>query len=280
MKPAAVLFVPLLLAYLTITAAFVLLQRKLIYFPGPLDGTTPRAFSLEFEDVRFPSSKGVTLNGWWAEHPGPKAKRPVVLYCHGNAANLSYLAEVMRLFYDYGFDVFLFDYRGYGASGKGPLSEEGLAVDAKAAYGWLLKKGIPEGRIIVWGQSLGSGVAARLAAGTNPAGLVLEGAFPSVYSMSREKYPWLLIPPFLVWDKFETAKYAAERSCPLLQMHMEKDEIVPVRLGRKVFEKAAEPKEWLLVEGIGHNDYPSVAMKYKKPVMDFVGKCLSSHPHQ
>jgi fermentation-respiration switch protein FrsA (DUF1100 family) len=276
MKQLWIVLIPIILAYLTIVVGFVLFQRKLIYFPSALSGTTPEKFGLSFEDVRFKTSDGVTLNGWWIKHPSSKTPRPALLYCHGNAANLSYLAETARAFYDYGFDVFLFDYRGYGASQKAPINEAGLNQDALAAYQWLQSKRGQEGQIFIWGQSLGSGVASRLAAQTHPAGLILEGAFPSIYSMSREAYPWLLIPPFLVFDKHETEKQVVNLPCPLLMMHAEKDTIIPIKLGEKVFQKAREPKQWLVMEGINHNDFTEVAGQYQKPVMDFVMKSLAA----
>ena len=266
----------LIAAYLTIVLGYALFQRNLIFHPTALDGTTPKDYSLSYEDVYFASPDGVTLNGWWIRHPQADPRRPVLLYCHGNAANLSHLAEVSRIFYDFGFDAFLFDYRGYGASGKAPsgLSETALDADALSAYRWLQSKGFKENRVLIWGHSLGSSVAAQLASQTHPAGLILEGAFPSIYAVSREKYPWLLFPPFLIRDKFCTENYVARRTCPLLEIHAERDSIIPLFLGRKVFGKAAEPKEWMTIEGINHNDFPSVARKYKNQICNFAKKCL------
>jgi len=267
----------LFLAYLTIVLAYVLFQRNLIFHPAPLNGSTPKDYSLAYENIFFKNTEGIALNGWWIHHPESGSRRPVLLYCHGNAANLSLLSQVSRIFYDFGFDVLLFDYRGYGDSAKASsgLSEAALDADALAAYQWLRSKGIPEDRLFIWGHSLGSSVAAWLAGQTHPAGLVLEGAFPSVYSMSREKYPWLLVPPFLVWDRFSTERYVTQRSCPLLEIHAGKDTIVPLSLGKKVFEKASEPKEWRVIEGIGHNDFPSVAGQYKGLIQDFTERCMN-----
>ena len=138
-------------------------------------------------------------------------------------------------------------------------------------------KGIPDNRIIIWGHSLGSSIAAELATQTHPAGLILEGAFPSIYAVSRQRNPWLLVFPFMIEDKFETDQYVKERSCPLLETHAEKDTIIPIELGQKVFDAAASPKQWLVIQGIDHNDFPSVAYQYKEPIQDFVKTCLSSN---
>jgi fermentation-respiration switch protein FrsA (DUF1100 family) len=274
MKQWKIILIPAALAYLTILGLFLLAQRSLIFIPTPLNGDSPRKYGLSYQDISFTSSDGITLNGWWIQHPGGKGPRPVLLYCHGNGANLSLLSEVTRIFYDFGFDEFLFDYRSYGTSQKAPLSEKAVDLDALAAYHWLQTKGIPENHILVWGHSLGSSVAAWLATQTHPAGLILEGAFPSTLAISRQRYPWLWVPPFLVKDPFKTVDYVQKRSCPLLEFHAEKDTIIPIQLGEKVFAEAAEPKQWVLVKGINHNDFPSVASQYKDVVMNFAGKCL------
>jgi fermentation-respiration switch protein FrsA (DUF1100 family) len=255
---------PIFFAYLTIVAAYFVFQRHLIFHPVGLTGVTPQNYGLKYQDVAFPSLDGVKLAGWWIQHPQHDSKRPVLLYCHGNADCVSQLAEVSKIFYDFGFDALIFDYRAYGGSEKAPLSEKAEDVDALAAYQWLN----------IWGHSLGSSVAAQLATQTHPVGLILEGAFPSIYAVSWQRNPWLLIFPFMIWDKFETGKYVTERSCPLLMVHAEKDTIIPIELGRRVFEKAAEPKQWLMVKGINHNDFPSVAYQYQKPIQEFVAKCL------
>jgi fermentation-respiration switch protein FrsA (DUF1100 family) len=117
-------------------------------------------------------------------------------------------------------------------------------------------------------------VAAWLATQTHPAGLILEGAFPSTLAISHKRYPWLLVPPFLVQDPFDTESYVQKRTCPLLEFHAEKDTIIPIDLGERVYSKAVEPKQFVVVKGIDHNDFPSVAAQYKDVVMDFSNRCL------
>ncbi len=275
MKQFKIFLIPVILAYLTIVGLFVAFQNRLVFHPVPLNGATPAKFGLKnYKDVSFPSFDGVTLTGWWIEHPRNEDPRPVLLYCHGNADCLSQLAQVSKIFYDFGFDALIFDYRCYGGSDKAPLSEKAVDGDALAAYQWLKARGIPENKMIIWGHSLGSSIAAQLVTQTHPAGLILEGAFPSIYAVSRQRYPWLLVFPFMIWDKFETGKYVTERTCPLLDTHAEKDTIIPIELGRKVFEDASNPKQWLVIKGINHNDFPSVAYQYLKPIQDFVSLCL------
>ena len=269
------LLLPVLLAYLTIVAAFDLKQKQIIFVPQPLDHvTTPMKYHQAYEVVNFTASDGVTLNGWWVHHPGPIQNHPALVYCHGNAAMLSLLANVTHIFYSYGFDALIFDYRSYGDSQKAPLSEAAVDADALAAYNWVKSKGYQDKQIFIWGHSLGSSIAAELSTQTHPAGLFLEGAFPSIYDVSRARFPWLLVFPFMIHDKFSTEDYVRERTCPLLEVHGEKDTVIPIKLGEEVYSDAAEPKEWIEIPKIDHLDFPSVSKEYQKPIMDFVKNCM------
>lgn len=277
LRQLRIVLIPLVLAYLSILGGYYALQKKLIFHPVPLTGRTPKDYGLRFTEVSFPSSDGVTLTGWWIQHPQKDPKRPTLLYCHGNADCVSQLAEVSRIFYDFGFDMLIFDYRSYGGSEKATLSEPAVDQDALSAYKWVSATGIKDDRIIIWGHSLGSSIAAWLATQTHPAGLILEGAFPSIYAVSRLRNPWLLITPSMIHDPFETEKYVTERSCPLLMIHAEKDTIIPIGLGWRVFQEAPQPKQWIMVKNIDHNDFPSVARQYEQPIHQFVQKCLGAN---
>ena len=275
MRQLKIILIPLVLAYLSIVGGYYLLQGKMIFHPVPRTEITPKNYGVKYQEVSFPSFDGVTLTGWWIEHPQKDSKRPVLVYCHGNADCVSQLSEVSRIFYDLGVDVLIFDYRSYGTSEKGTLSEEAVDRDAFSAYRWVQAKGIKENRMLIWGHSLGSSIAAQLATQTHPAGLILEGAFPSICAVSRVRNPWLFFPPDMIHDKFETGKYITQKTCPLLMIHAEKDTIIPIELGKRVFEGAAQPKVWLIAAGINHNDFPSVAYQYKEPIQQFIQICLS-----
>jgi len=273
------ILLPILCAYLTVVAAFTIRQKQLVFVPRPLDHvTTPMKYNQPYESVSIVTSDGVTLNGWWVHHPHPSAHQPVLVYCHGNAATLSLLSKVTKIFYSYGFDALLFDYRSYGDSQKAPLSEPAVDTDALAAYQWVLAKGYPESHVFIWGHSLGSSVAAQLATHTHPAGLFLEGAFPSIYAVSRARFPWLLVFPFMIEDKFETEKYVTERTCPLLDFHAENDTVIPIALGRKVFAQAADPKQFIVLKGIDHLDFPSVAETYRPAIEAFMKASMAAYP--
>ena len=275
MKKLWIVVVPLIAAYFTVVLSFWADQRNLIFMPTQLNGTTPKSFGFtDYEDVQFKNPAGQTLYGWWVRHTDGQT-RPVLLYCHGNAANLSLLAEVSKLFYDFGFDALVFDYRSYGASEgtKSDLSEKALDEDALTAYQWLKAKGIDDHNIIIWGHSLGASVAAELATQTHPAGLILEGAFPSVYEVSRSRFPWLLMFPFMIHDPFQTDVYVTQRTCPLLEIHGESDRVIPISLGKMVYQAAKEPKKWISVPNMNHMDFPGLASQYQPTIMDWANKC-------
>jgi fermentation-respiration switch protein FrsA (DUF1100 family) len=276
LRQLRIILIPVVLAYLSIVGGYYLLQGKMIFHPVHRTNVTPKDYGVKFQEVSFTSSDGITLTGWWFEHPQKDSRRPVLVYCHGNADCVSELSEVSKIFYDFGLDFLIFDYRSYGNSEKAPLSEGAVSQDALSAYRWVQSKGIPENRMLIWGHSLGSSIAARLAAQTHPQGLILEGAFPSIYAVSRVRNPWLLFPPDMIHDKFETEKYVTQRSCPLLMGHADNDSIIPRGLGMKVYEAASQPKVWMMAAGINHNDFPSVAYHYKEPIQKFIQRCLGN----
>jgi abhydrolase domain-containing protein 17 len=184
-------------------------------------------------------------------YPNPSAHY-TILYCNGNAADLGVIKPLMAYFNTKGFAVFAYDYHGYGLSGGVP-SESATYLDAEAAYDYLhntLK--IPADRIIVYGKSLGAGVALQLALSRNVAGLVMESPFLSAYRTYTQF-------PLIFFDKYRNAKKITKLSCPLLVIHGKKDRVIPFWQGKKLYQMATVPKTKLWVETAGHNNVMSVA---------------------
>jgi pimeloyl-ACP methyl ester carboxylesterase len=226
------------------------LLNSLLYFPERELTQRPSDVGLVAREVRLETDDGERLHGWFVASEGPL--RGHILLCHGNGGNVGDRVDHARLLSSAGFDVLLFDYRGYGRSSGRP-SEEGTYRDARAAREALLgQEGVEEARVLYLGESLGAAVALALAVEAPPRGLVLQSAFTSVRAMARAHYPFL--PAALVPDAYPSLSRIGELRSPLLVLHGENDEVVPVAHGRSLFEAAPEPKALHLFPGLGHND--------------------------
>lgn len=226
-----------------------------VFQPSPWDDRNWAQLSgLPLEEVWLPVDDGVTVFGWFID-AGPS--RPILLWCHGNAGNVSHRLENIRQLYQRGISVFIFDYRGYGRS-TGKPTEVGLYQDALASYDYLIhQRRISPERLIIFGRSLGSGVAGEVAVQRPTAGLIVEGSFPSIQAMANHHY--FGIPAGWLMDvNFDLAQKVGALQVPLLVIHGEQDSIVPMALGRQVFDAAHEPKRWYVVSGAEHNDVPFV----------------------
>ena len=226
------------------------LQRKMIFFPASILEHTPADLGLAYEDVRVRTSDGVTLHGWMVPCDGSDV---TLLFFHGNAGNIGDRVENIRLLHEIGLRVFILDYRGYGLS-EGAPSEQGLYEDAQAAYAHLVsREGLAPERIAIFGRSLGGAVAVDLASRVPCRRLILESTFTSAADMAAHILPIL---PWgrLVTERFDSADKIDKVQAPLLQFHGTRDEIVPYRLGQKLFQAAPGPKEFVPIPGASHND--------------------------
>ncbi len=224
-------------------------EKKGIYFPVRKIDLTPSEIGLEFEDVYFFSLDGTKLNGWYTP---AKESRATLLFCHGNAGNISHRIEAIDMFCRIGLDVFIFDYRGYGRS-QGSPTEKGLNADAHAAYTYLIdQRKLNEGSVVVYGKSLGANVAVELCSRVRPAALISESAFTSALEMGKKLFPFLPIKWFIT-IKYDALSKIKDITIPKLIIHSEDDEIIPFHHGRKLYEAAPEPKEFYPMRG-GHNE--------------------------
>jgi len=228
-----------------------LLDQLFVYHPDPWqDRDWAKISGLPLEDVWFAAADGTKLFGWYVESSGSPT---VLLWCHGNAGNIINRLDNLRELYHLGLSVFLFDYRGYGRS-QGRPSEEGLYQDALGAYAYVTQaRRIRPERIVLFGRSLGAAVAGEVASQRPAAGLILESSFPSVEALAKFHYFGLPVH-WLVGARFNLADKLKHVSVPVLVIHGDQDEIVPIHLGRQVFEAAKDPKAFYLVPGADHNN--------------------------
>lgn len=244
------------------------IERRNIFFPMRSVELTPQHIGLSFEDINFKTSDDVELNGWFI--PSADA-RSAILFCHGNAGNISHRLEVVNILNKIGLNVFIFDYRGYGKSNGRP-SEKGTYLDAIAAYNYLIQRpGIERGSIIIYGKSLGAAVGIDLARRVRHRALIIESAFTSTKDMAREVYPFLPIS-LVVPPRYNSIPKIQDIESPKLIIHSQDDEIVPYHHGRRLFKAAKEPKEFYRMRG-GHNDAVVLAPdEFKKAIISFLVK--------
>lgn len=244
------------------------LQRSFIYLPyrGKVPLESSRLPADRIRDILVPGTDGLTLHGWLTTPGGSadSASRFLVILFPGNAGHRGYRAPILAGFNELNCDALTCDYRGY-AENAGRPSEEGLARDARAIWDYAcgdLKYSAD--RIVLCGQSLGGGVATRLAwelcrEGTPPAGLILRATFTSLTDAAKNLYPWLPVRTFLV-DRYPSLDRIGAVTCPLLVMHGERDEVVPFEQGERLFAAAPEKsasgvaKSFLALPHSGHND--------------------------
>ncbi|MBJ8346212.1 alpha/beta hydrolase [Antrihabitans sp. YC2-6] len=226
------------------------LLNAMLYYPTREFLWTPSASGLDFTDLDFVATDGVALHAWWI--PTPKPSIGHVLLAHGNAGNIGDRVAHARLLTAAGFDVLLFDYRGFGRS-QGRPNEAGTYLDARAARTVLLDQaGVDPGRIFYLGESLGGAVVVELALEHPPAGVVLTSTFTSVRAVAQSQLP--VVPRLAVPDAYPTIRRIPQLRSPLLVIHGVQDELVPVEQARQLFAAAPEPKQLHLIDGVGHND--------------------------
>ena len=226
-------------------------QRRLIYFPF---GTVPEPSAIGLKGtttVKFTTADGLTLNGWFVAYT--RTPRFTVIVFNGNGGNRAMRGELAKALAEEDLGVLLFDYRGYGGNPGSP-TEAGLKEDARAALKYVLSRGdVDAKRVVYFGESLGSAVAAELAVAHPPAALILRSPLTSLTDVGRFHYRYLPVG-WLLRDRFDTLGRIARSRVPLLVIAGDQDRIVPMSQSRSVYDAANEPKALLIVPGADHND--------------------------
>ena len=255
---------------LMVTALYVM-QRSILFVPDvarpdPADSRAPT-----MERVQAETGDGLRLEGWWQ----PAARgRPTVAYFHGNGGNIGGRDEKARRFVERGYGLLLAGYRGYGGNPGSP-SEPGLIEDGRAWIDRLGQLGVPAQGILLYGESLGSGVAAALALERPVAGLVLEAPYTSIVDIAAARY-WFVPVRLLLLDRFDTRSRLPGVGVPVLIIHGTDDRVIPASHGDALFAVAPEPKRLVRIDGGGHTDlFEHGALD---AVDSFVGEVLPSGP--
>ena len=255
---------PIVIAFV-IGILFVVASRAPYYPTKYPSGFWDLQSKLGAEDVWLLTSDGVRLHAWWVMSPQASL---VTLYLHGNAGNITHRFLPIREITAAGSSVLMLDYRGYGKS-EGSPSEHGLYADADAAYLYLLDHGYSARHIVLQGESLGTAVAVDLASRKECGGVVLEAAFTSGRDVANTVLP---VIGLLLFRGFDSKSKIANVRAPLLFFHGDRDEIIPLKLGRSLFEVAPEPKYFIEISGAGHNDLVETAgSSYRERLHEFYG---------
>lgn len=225
-------------------------QRRLLYVP---DTTVPAIAAVEVAKARVLTVRtidGLDLLAWWV--PPADDTEPVVLYLHGNGGNIGYRTARFAQISRFGWGALLMEYRGFGGNPGAP-SESGLTLDARAAYDALRGLGIPSHRIVIWGESLGTGLAVRLATEVKVGAVLLESPYTSIAAVAKQKYPFVPVD-WLLRDRFELLDRVSAVVAPVLVMTGGRDLVVPPAMGQAVFAATNAPKHFWFAPDAGHND--------------------------
>ena len=227
------------------------------------------------EDVWFSAADGTRLHGWFFKSEA-EPRIATIVYFHGNGGNISNLSWVGQQFAKQGFDVLLFDYRGYGASEGKVGNESDLYADGDAAVAFVIKeKSARAEQMVLYGQSLGTAVVADIASRQDFGAIVLESGLSSASSVASSAFPWM--PTWLHSlgkNRFESARKLAHVQAPVLITHGNPDPVLPTEEARKLFASANEPKKLLIFSGAGHNVFGSLGEQYLTQVEQFIRESM------
>ena len=227
-----------------------MLQRNLIYHPDP-ERIAPAAIGLKgVEEVVLQRPQGVNVIAWYAR---AQDGQPTLLYFHGNAGNLAARAERVMLFQQAGYGIFMMSYRGYSGSTGSPTETNNIA-DALAAYAYLMAENVYAEDIVLYGESLGSGVAVQVAKQQDVSGIILDAPYTSLADVGARIYPYLPVR-LAIADHYDSLSVITQVNAPLLIVHGTNDFVIAIELVRQLFEAASKPKKFVKLEGAGHSDH-------------------------
>ena len=263
------LFLVLAVLYVLAAAGANRLQRFLMYIPDT-ERVAPQAVGLtDVEEVSLRSKDGAVVLCWWSR---PQPGKPTLLYFHGNAGSLASRSERFRLYQNQGYGLLMMTYRSYGGS-TGTPAERANVSDGKSAYDWLVNQGIGAEDIVLYGESLGSGIAVQVAAAKPVGGVILDAPYTSMLALAELHYP-KLPSRFFMTDRYMSVAHIAQVTAPLLIIHGERDVTVPASMGRELYAKAGKPKHIEIFSDAGHADL------YNRGARETIVNWLSSLPRR
>lgn len=239
----------IILSYALILISAYFFQESLLFFPKQWSERPEIKKNKYLTEVSIETRDQQKIHGLLYED---KNFPTITVYFHGNAGSLNYWQNIYETFQNFGTNLLVIDYRGYGKS-TGKFSEEGFYLDAQAAYDYAQAIGYSENQIVIYGRSLGTGIAVELASKNNARALVLETPYTSVLNRSKELYPYLL-PDLLLRYPFNSERKIESVKMPIYIFHGTEDEIIPFNHGKSLYEKIPGNKTFVQIVGGRHND--------------------------
>lgn len=241
-----------------------------IYYPVRQIRHTPADADLAYEDVSVTTQDNVKISCWWVPAKDP---RGTVLFCHGNGGNIGSYLDSIAAGHRLGLNVFIFDYRGYGAS-EGSPSEQGIYLDADAAFRYLTAaRKISPATIIIWGRSLGGSIAAGAASEHEPGLLILESTFTTLRELVHGLFGWTT-SRFVPRDAYDTLQSLGRVRCPVLVIHSPDDEVVPFHHGKELYDSIKGPKAFVEIHGSHNRGFIESQAVFESSISDFIDRYL------
>jgi len=254
-----------LITYFIVLTYIYLFQRNLLYHPS--DNSYQRdEINFDYKEIFIQNKKGIKLKAWL--HEKDLVNKKTIIFFHGNAGNLRNRNYKLNELSKFDVNFLIVAYRGFSGN-QGKPSEQGLYEDARSTLDWLKIKGVKEKNLILYGESLGTAVAIETAQNKDLAGIILESPFTSMVELAQKYYPVLPVK-FLLKDKYETIKKLPNINSPLLVLHGKLDDIVPFSMGKKLFEKANEPKFKYFIDDDDH------MLRYDQKLLNEIKKFISN----
>ncbi len=247
MNLALALAIVVVVFYAAALVLLVVSQRSLLFVAARQQISPAEAGLPQAQSLTVATQDGEKLVAWFIP---PRGRQPLIIYFHGNAGHLPTWAQRFAALTKDGAGLLAIDYRGYGGSTGAP-TEKGLLLDGAAALAEAKARGYPPERIVLVGESLGSGVAVAVGGSGHFAGIVLEAPYSSIVDVAAARY-WMFPVRLLMLDTFHSDRRIGRIHSPLLFLHGTADQTVPIRFGRRLFDLAPEPKRLEVFEGVGH----------------------------
>lgn len=254
------IFIPLVV----VLAGFYFGQRKLMYLPNPVASLPTDVNMPSFTVIKLKTSDNLTLSSWYQA----AKDKPTLIYIHGNAGNVSNRAPFVKRYLTEGYGVLLLGYRGYGGNPGSP-SEPGLYRDARAAIKFLQNEGIPDNKIVLFGESLGTGIAVQMALEFQVRALILQTPYTAMADIGQYHYPFLPVRMFLK-DRYNSIAKISKINIPILILHGHQDRVVPIRFAKQLYAAANVPKTAKYYPDKGHNNI--ISPQLQQDVLDFLAQ--------